>query len=118
MKFSVKVILPLLVVFGVIIYLEPRTAKWGYDYRRGTPWSYETLVSQYDFPILKTQQQIDEELRDIQTGAIPYFKEVDGVSSGNILLAEQLELGEFSYVQNTIVSSISDCYLHGIYSES
>lgn len=118
MKFSVKVILPLLVVFGVIIYLEPRTAKWGYDYRRGTPWSYETLVSQYDFPILKTQQQIDEELRDIQTGAIPYFKEVDGVSSGNILLAEQLELGEFSYVQNTIVNSISDCYLHGIYSES
>lgn len=117
MKLTAKVILPLLLLAGVIIYLEPRYKKWGYDYRNGSPWSYETLVAQYDFPILKTQQQIDRELSENRSGAVPYFKELEEISSQCIRRAQELDLGACSYARLPIVNSISECYSHGVYSD-
>ena len=52
---------PLILLFAVLVLLMPRTAKFNYDYKKGSPWPYETLVSQFDFPILKTEDQIQEE---------------------------------------------------------
>ena len=48
--------IPLVFVFAVLVLLMPRTAKFNYDYKKGSPWPYETLISQFDFPILKTEE--------------------------------------------------------------
>ena len=69
--------LPLVIVFAVLVLLMPRTAKFNYDYKKGTAWPYETLISQFDFPILKTEEQIQEEREHAGTIIVPYYKYSD-----------------------------------------
>ncbi|MBO7089242.1 MAG: 3-oxoacyl-[acyl-carrier-protein] reductase [Lentisphaeria bacterium] len=52
----------------------PRTAKFGYDYRKGSPWPYETLIAEFDFPVLKTEDQILEERESAGSVIIPYYR--------------------------------------------
>ena len=66
--------LPLVIVFAVLVLLMPRTAKFNYDYKKGTPWPYETLISEFDFPILKTEEQIQAEREDAGMVIIPYYR--------------------------------------------
>ena len=35
--------LPLIVLTLVLLLIMPRTAKFGYDYKKGSPWPYETV---------------------------------------------------------------------------
>ena len=41
-----KVYLPLAVLFVFIFLFMPRTGNFKYDYKKGSPWMYETLISQ------------------------------------------------------------------------
>ena len=69
-----KKFLPLLIVFLVILMVLPRSAKLSYDYRKGAPWKYETLIAPIDFPVLKTEDEILEERRQASDNIIPYYK--------------------------------------------
>ena len=53
-----KVYLPLIALFLLVVFTMPKSSKFNYDYRKGSPWMYETLISQFDFPVLKTDEQI------------------------------------------------------------
>ena len=52
-----RVYLPLLLLFGLLVFLMPTASKFNYDYKKGEPWMYETRVAQFDFPILKTESR-------------------------------------------------------------
>ena len=56
-----RVVVPLVLIFVILTLVFPRSAKFAYDYRKGSPWTHETLLAQFDFPILKTEEQIREE---------------------------------------------------------
>lgn len=44
-----KIYFSLFVLFVLLLLMMPRTGKFNYDYKKGSPWAYETLVSQIDF---------------------------------------------------------------------
>lgn len=69
-----KVYAPLLVLFLLLLFLMPRNPKFTQDYRKGSPWMYETLVTQFDFPLLKTAEQLQEERDKAGLSVIPYYK--------------------------------------------
>ena len=56
-----KIYISLFIVFLILLFMMPRTGKFNYDYKKGSPWAYETLISQIDFPILKTSEQLQAE---------------------------------------------------------
>ena len=56
-----RVYLPLIGLFLLLVFLMPRSPKFNYDYKKGSPWMYETLMAQFDFPVLKTETQLMEE---------------------------------------------------------
>ena len=66
--------LPLIVLTLVLLLIMPRTAKFGYDYKKGSPWPYETLIAEFDFPVLKTEDQILEERESAGSVIIPYYR--------------------------------------------
>ena len=68
-----KVYVPLILIFVVIMLLMPRSLKFSYDYSKGTPWKYETLISQFDFPILKTDKQYAEDVEKAASRVIPFI---------------------------------------------
>ena len=55
---ALKTWFPFIVLFVFLALILPRSPKFGYDYRKGSEWKYETLYSQFDFPILKTDEQM------------------------------------------------------------
>ena len=113
-----KRFIPLVIVFAVLVLLMPRTAKFSYDYKKGTPWPYETLISQFDFPILKTEEQIQEERESTGTVVVPYYRFSDEVTSAVIKNVQSLDLGRMNYLRPSIVTRLNDIYAKGVISDA
>ncbi|MFY0631585.1 MAG: HDIG domain-containing protein [Flavobacteriaceae bacterium] len=67
-----KVILFLITAFA-IVYLFPKGGQFKYDFSKGTPWKYESLIASFDFAIEKTEEEINEEKKAIDVNAKLYF---------------------------------------------
>ena len=109
-----KQFLPLIVVFAVLVLLMPRTAKFNYDYKKGSPWPYETLISQFDFPILKTEDQMQEERNESGNSVIPYYRYSEEATSSVIKNVQSLDLGGFNRMRPGIVTELTDIYAKGV----
>ena len=110
--------LPLAILFVVLVLLMPRTAKFNYDYRKGSPWPYETLVSQFDFPILKTEEQLLAEREAAGSGTVPYYRYSDEVVNNNVKSLQSLDLGRYARLRPAIVSEMTDIYAKGVISDA
>ena len=108
---------PLIIVFAVLVLFMPRTAKFNYDYKKGSPWPYETLVSQFDFPILKTEDQIREERGVSGTIVIPYYRYSEETVSQAVKNVQSLDLGDYKNIRPAIVMRLEDIYSKGVISD-
>lgn len=68
-----RIFLPLLALFLLCLWLMPRAAKFNYDYRKGTAWEYDDLVAEFDFPILKSDAEVQSERLRPDGDVVPYF---------------------------------------------
>lgn len=112
-----KVFVPLAVLFLILTLMFPRSAKFSYDYRKGSPWTHETLLAQFDFPILKTEEQIREEKSRNKSVVIPYYRFRQDMVDNCRKAAEGIDMGEYSYLRSFIVSSMEDIYSNGVVSD-
>lgn len=116
-SFRWKVVIPLVVSFSVLMVLVPRTAKWGYDYSKGQAWRYETLVAQFDFPLLKTTEQIAKERADLSSTVIPYYKMSTEVVGESFRKIEGMSFADVPGLKSSLVRHLSDIYNKGIIPE-
>lgn len=67
-----------ILIFGgstVLLYLIlPGEPKFKYEYQKGFPWQHENLVAPFDFAILKSDTEIQNERTEILNSVIPYFQ--------------------------------------------
>lgn len=64
----------LFVLTAVALYLIlPGEPKFKYEYQRGFPWQHENLVAPFDFAILKTANELDDEKTEQINSLVPYF---------------------------------------------
>ena len=110
--------LPLALVFAVLVLFMPRTAKFNYDYRKGSPWPYETLVSQFDFPILKTHEQLLEEIEEAGGSIVPYYRFSNEVVNSSVKSLQGLDLGAYGRLRPAIASELSEIYSKGVLSDA
>ena len=109
-----RVYLPLVLLFVLMMFLMPRTSKFNYDYKKGEPWAYETLVSQFDFPILKTEAQLIHEFEMVGSRVIPYYRHETSVAARSQERLQAMDLGSFSDAKAGIASALSDIYSKGV----
>ena len=109
-----RVLIPLVVLFLVLTLIFPRTAKFSYDYRKGSPWSHETLLAQFDFPILKTDEQIREEKSRSKSVVIPYYRYRQDIVDNCRKAAEGIDMGGYSCLRPLIVASMDGIYSNGV----
>ena len=114
MSINYRVLIPLVVLFLVLTLIFPRTAKFSYDYRKGSPWSHETLLAQFDFPILKTDEQIREEKSRSKPVVIPYYRYRQDIVDNCRKAAEGIDMGGYSYLRPLIVASMDGIYSNGV----
>jgi len=107
-----KVYLPLIALFLLLVFMMPRNPKFHYDYRKGSPWMYETLVTQFDFPVLKTDQQLQEEREKVGSTVIPYYK-----LDPDVLVESESALASMNFGQDEDLKSVTSAALSSIYSK-
>ena len=113
-----KVYLPLIVLFLGLVFLLPRNPKFNYDYRKGSPWMYETLISQFDFPVLKTETQLQQEKLQAWSEVTPYFRlDLEAVRNIDDRLSEK-DFGEHPMLRGAVAKALSEVYAHGVVASS
>ena len=86
-----KAYLPLIGLFLLLVFVMPRSPKFNYDYSKGSPWMHESLLAQFDFPILKTDAQLQEEIDKAGSEIVPYYKQDGKASARSLDALESLE---------------------------
>lgn len=101
----------------LLLVMMPRRGKFDYKYQRGLPWPYETLVAQFDFPILKTDEQIQSERDAAGDRVIPYYRYSEAAAQTVINGVRALDLGQYSYLMGSILNSLNSSYDKGVTAE-
>ena len=109
-----RVYLPLIALLVLMVLLMPRAPKFHYDYRKGAPWMYETLISQFDFPVLKTESQLQEEREKVGSSVVPYYRIDQNVYPQLESRLSSLDFGKHSDVRHRLSSVLSEIYSRGI----
>ena len=113
-----KRFLPLAIALVVLVLLMPRTAKFNYDYKKGSPWPYETLIAPFDFPVLKTDAQMEEERSRTSDEVIPCYR-LSGETYGSVVRGiEAVDLGKYARIRPQIISSLGRIYSKGVISDA
>jgi len=109
-----KVYLPLILLFLLLVAIMPRSSRFSYDYKKGSPWHYETLIAQFDFPVLKTEEQYQREVEQAALRVIPYYR-VDQKVEGQVRnrLAEA-DFGEYTFLKPHLSDALSSIYAKGV----
>ena len=113
-----RVYLPLIALFLILVFMMPKSPQFNYDYRKGSPWMYETLIAQFDFPILKTETQLLAEREKAGSNVIPYYKLDSKIASKSIGSVSSLDLGRWSDLRVPVSDALSYLYSKGILAPS
>lgn len=111
-----RVYFPLMLLFMLLVFLMPKAPKFSYDYQKGSPWMYETLTAQFDFPILKTDAQIQQEMEKASQSVIPYYRLNSSIASQVEEAVFSADLGRFSSVKGELASVLRSIYDKGVIS--
>lgn len=113
-----RVYLPLILMFVLMIFTLPRSPKFNYDYKKGSLWKYETLVAEYDFPMLKPEEQYNAEREKVGAAKIPFYKQDKHVADQADDALSAMDLGEYSYMKTLLADHLEKIYAKGIISDS
>lgn len=58
---------------GLIVFMFPREAKFKYEFTQGKPWPHEDLIAPFDYPIYKSEQDLNKEKEAVLQNHKPYF---------------------------------------------
>ncbi len=62
------------IVVLLISFLFPNNVKFKYNYTESQPWTYSSLKSAFDFPIMKSKEEIEKETTKLKGTLHPYYE--------------------------------------------
>ena len=101
MKQKLKVIIALAFAAALLVFAMPRSANFSYQYAKGAVWTHETLKAPFDFPILKTGDQLARDREEAVRQVVPCFSvDMDAQKRG------LRELGSLRFPDDTLLSGV------------
>ncbi len=113
-----------LITLLIVVLLYPNTQNFRYSYQMGKPWQYETLYAPFQFPVKKTEQQINVEKEKLLSKIIPYYNydasigkiEIIKATKDSILTKENIAVlrsiyAEPVYEANNSLKNINSIYV-------
>lgn len=112
----------LFVLTAVALYLIlPGEPKFKYEYQKGFPWRHENLVAPYDFAILKTANELNNEKTEQINSLVPYFandttKKVESIARLRQDLALDIDTTntDKKEIFNVLSAKLNEIYSNGI----
>ena len=113
-----KVIIPLLFVLAaaLMVFSLPREGQFKYQYQKGSPWMYENLDATFDFPILKTDEELHLEREKLAESFTPYFVLRPDIEAEQLraFTSEASRTGLPDELQGKLLSFFKNIYSRGI----
>ncbi|HEX3009997.1 MAG TPA: HDIG domain-containing protein [Bacteroidales bacterium] len=88
------------ITVGIILLLFPREGRFPYEYQKSKPWMHQDLYAPFDFPVLKTAEELRLEKDSLMKQFRPFFNYTEGVDSVQIALFEQSFLKQWDAFMN------------------
>ena len=89
----------------IVLWVSPKDSIFKYEFQVGKPWSHSDLIAPFDFAVLKTNKQIEDERDELLLNFIPYFTYDDKISEdGEIKLIENFEAAWEFHKSDTLAS--------------
>lgn len=109
---SWKIVVPVAILVTVLTLCMPRYGEFEYHYRKGAKWNYETLVAPFDFPILKTEEQLNAEKERLGSTYVPYYR-YDNSAFAEISLRASSMIDDETVVRS-LLSLLNPYYNRGV----
>ena len=108
-----------IVLAAVMILLYPKEGKFQYDYQKGRPWVYETLISPIDFPILKTEAEMLKEKEERASETIAFYSYDPTVAPSRLeqFAHKAVELQLANRLTREMYAHLNEAYERGIVSD-
>ena len=58
----------------IVVYLFPREGKFKYEFQKGKVWQYSTYFAPFDFSILKSEKELNDDKQKIIESFNPYYR--------------------------------------------
>ena len=71
--YKIQKIALFLIATTIIVWMFPQKASFKFEFQKGKPWMHENLIAPYDFPVIKTFEQITAEEEQIRANLNPTF---------------------------------------------
>ncbi len=101
--YEILKILLFIMAIAIVLWVSPKESFFKYEFQVGKPWSHDDLIAPFNFAILKTNVQIEDEKKQIEDVFVPYFRYDDEIAEeGEIKLIENFNLAWAQKVRDTI----------------
>lgn len=116
-KYRIYIYFAAVMVLMALLY--PKDGKFKYEYTKGRPWAYETLIARFDFPLLKTDAEILKEKEARSSEIVDYFNYDKNVAASEVasLLQNARDKGLSQVAAKSLAAHLSDLYDIGIVSQ-
>ncbi|MFK5854832.1 MAG: HDIG domain-containing protein [Bacteroidota bacterium] len=97
----------LIFIFAVVIVLwvSPKDSIFKYEFQVGKPWSHSDLIAPFNFAVLKTDEQIEEETDQLIYNFAPYFSYNDKIAEeGEVQLVKNFNAAWSLHKTDTIAA--------------
>ncbi|MCQ2145109.1 MAG: HDIG domain-containing protein [Bacteroidales bacterium] len=109
-----RIYVALVALVVLLFFLMPRSGNFKQDYRKGSPWMYDNLVAQFDFPVLKTDAQLQAEREALGSDNTPYYRKSAEVYNSARNAVSSADFGANSEVRSSILGWLAAIYDRGV----
>ena len=123
-SFVYKIFLIFLSCF-IVVYLFPREGIFKYEFQKGKVWQYSTYIAPFDFSILKSDKELNDDKQNIIESFNPYYR-IDNTIKSKVFEDYSTKVeGYFSDLENKELydslfaygkSILIDIYKYGVIS--
>ena len=83
----------------ISVYLFPREGKFKYEFQKGKVWQYATYFAPFDFSILKSDKQLNDDKKNIIESFNPYYR-IDNNIKSKVFEDYNTKISEYFYDLN------------------
>lgn len=112
-----KVYIPLVMLFILFSLLLPRSPKFNYEYKKGEHWTHETLISEFDFPLLKSDAELGAEKDAAKKNRIPFFRKKASAYEEAVQQLKDIEFGTTAQLRPILRNCIRNIYKKGVFND-
>lgn len=113
-----KSLLLLILATFLVLPLAPGEQKFQYNFVQGKPWQYSLLTAPYDFPILKSQEQLKQEQEEVKESILPFYNLDETIGKTILTHWEETFNNSYSSTYSRDYYNYIRTFLRRVYSEN